>query len=758
MDPSRRAFLTLAGGTVGCGLVAANTRGIPAADVEYTIDTDLQSQVRTTGAELDEAIEAASPGSPLVGLGETFLEVQQEYGINAVYQAAHAAHESAWGRSRIARSKNNLFGWGAFDRCPGACADSFVSYAACVRQVMSFIDEKYLSSSGRYYEGATLNGMNVHYATDPRWAEKIASIMRTIGTNLDLEDPRSNPSFTLGDAVITSTDANVRTEPVIDDNVSITYPKNETGVVIDGPVRNDGFVFWQVEYDAANQTGWTVQRDLEAYRNGGGNYRFRIQQRVRTTGQLNVRAGPGESFGNTFTVLNRSNGYIADGPVYDDGTTWWKVAYNAGVTGWSRSSGLVSNPTETDGAFVPNQRLRLRHDTAVHTGAGPDQTVIDVLDGGTVGYVRAGPHGQGGYTWWRLDFNDGTGGWVAEQHLRAQPLPEIEVGSRVNTIREAAAHWTTGVDGDIAKLISRNTHGYVRDGPVEKDNYTWWNVELNTGLQAWFAGKHLAVDESIFDWDQRVTPRVDTTAWAFKSRDGPANGTARTGDVGHIRRGPERANGTLWWIVEFDSGLEGWVSQTNIKPAPAADEPDDSGPEDAIDGVPYFYQYYNNIDPDGTCGNTSVAMLLNYYGWDGTPDELSGQYGDGQSKRPPGAARAFNDIAAAAGLDQRVTASTSASYDDLHTWLEQGKPVVTWGTFTPSGHIVVVLGYTGEEYICHDPAGVWNGRFQGTHYGGGTGGRYVRYDAEDFQRMIALQGLDVVVERSAGHTEPSRID
>jgi hypothetical protein len=376
--------------------------------------------------------------------------------------------------------------------------------------------------------------------------------------------------------------------------------------------------------------------------------------------------------------------------------------------------------------------------------------VIDVLDADTIGYVRAGPHGQGGYTWWRLDFNDGTGGWVAERHLVAQPLPEIDIDRRVNTIREADAYWYASHDGSVAETVPRNTHGYAREGPVQHDNYDWWKVEFNTGLTAWLPEKHLAVDESIFDWDQRVAPRVDTSVWATKSRDGPRNGIARTGEAGYIRRGPEENDGTRWWIVKFNSGLEGWVSETNLKPAPVEDDPDDGGdegPADAISGVPYFYQYYNDIDPSGTCGNTSIAMVLNYYGWDGTPDQLSSQFGDEQSKRPPGAARAFNSVASANGLGQQVTYTTQASYDDLHTWLAEGKPVVTWGAFTPSGHIVVVLGYTGDEYICHDPAGAWNGNVRGDHYGGGTAGRYIRYDADSFDNMIALNGLDVVVPR-----------
>ena len=47
--------------------------------------------------------------SPLAGKGATFKEAEERYGVNALYLMAHSALESAWGRSQIARDKNNFF-------------------------------------------------------------------------------------------------------------------------------------------------------------------------------------------------------------------------------------------------------------------------------------------------------------------------------------------------------------------------------------------------------------------------------------------------------------------------------------------------------------------------------------------------------------------------------------------------------------------------------------------------------------------------
>ena len=47
-----------------------------------------------------------------------------------------------------------------------------------------------------------------------------------------------------------------------------------------------------------------------------------------------------------------------------------------------------------------------------------------------------------------------------------------------------------------------------------------------------------------------------------------------------------------------------------------------------IEGVPYFYQYANSIHPGGSCQNTSMAMVLGFYGAaEETPDAISTHHG-----------------------------------------------------------------------------------------------------------------------------------
>ena len=56
--------------------------------------------------------------SVLYNTGESFIQAQNDYGVNALMVFAQACLESRYGTSTYARTRNNLFGLGAFDSNP----------------------------------------------------------------------------------------------------------------------------------------------------------------------------------------------------------------------------------------------------------------------------------------------------------------------------------------------------------------------------------------------------------------------------------------------------------------------------------------------------------------------------------------------------------------------------------------------------------------------------------------------------------------
>ncbi|MGI1805125.1 N-acetylglucosaminidase [Exiguobacterium sp. TDN 0502] len=169
------------GGLIVAGEANKTTSRTNAYVESKTLTRDLTKPTRLSAKQLDAFIKGQAPDSPLIGKGKVFKSVEKKYRVNAAYLLAHAIHESDYGRSEIAREKNNLFGVNATDSAPGEDATVYTSLTDSIQQTGRFIANDYLNRDGRYYRGAYLGnkqkGMNVFYASDPFWSEKIAGIL-----------------------------------------------------------------------------------------------------------------------------------------------------------------------------------------------------------------------------------------------------------------------------------------------------------------------------------------------------------------------------------------------------------------------------------------------------------------------------------------------------------------------------------------------------------------------------------------------------
>ena len=143
-------------------------------DLGKTVDT-------LTAGQLNEWINANAPeGSLMYNQGEAFMEAGKVSGLDPRYLVAHAAHESAWGTSNIVKDKNNFYGIGAFDATPYSSAYGYDGVKAGIIEGSKFIAKDY------YSQGQTTlssmhrdpSGKGHNYATDPGWADKIASTMK----------------------------------------------------------------------------------------------------------------------------------------------------------------------------------------------------------------------------------------------------------------------------------------------------------------------------------------------------------------------------------------------------------------------------------------------------------------------------------------------------------------------------------------------------------------------------------------------------
>lgn len=248
--------------------------------------------------------------SVMRGTGQTFIDAQNKYGINALLLFAMAAHESGNGTSGYATKRNNLFGWNAVDADPNQ-ATSFSSVAVCVNQqagvnLRGFVDV----TDGRFFSSSLGNkgsGLNVKYASDPYWGMEIASIAYQI------DKLSKNKNGTLSDynyyslSLINKFDIPVKQEP--SDGSKTLYTTQY------GPHYQEGFIV----IDLGTQGSYTKVQSTNPIDENGN---IKTHRTPITTGNLNPISYGEYDFDRSvayinseyLTVINKKNDVIVDVP------------------------------------------------------------------------------------------------------------------------------------------------------------------------------------------------------------------------------------------------------------------------------------------------------------------------------------------------------------------------------------------------------------------------------------------------------------
>ena len=215
----------------------------------------LHSETTYTAEELDKYVADTFPyynktlygkkwtTSPLVGSGKFFKEMEKTHKINALYLLSHAIHESQWGTSKIAQDKYNLFGYGAIDGDAYNGAYTYRSFRESIKDAADRINKGYQSPTGSYYNGSILGnkgiGMNVRYASDAYWGEKIAGHMYRADVHLGSKDINQ---LELG--YTTTTPLNFRKDPSTKTSPIYTLKTPQVPVVITNEVTAQNGAKW----------------------------------------------------------------------------------------------------------------------------------------------------------------------------------------------------------------------------------------------------------------------------------------------------------------------------------------------------------------------------------------------------------------------------------------------------------------------------------------------------------------------------------
>jgi hypothetical protein len=133
------------------------------------------STVGTDSGLTEEDISIIFDGTALEGHGleETILEVEEEYGINALFTIAVMKLESGNGSSSLAKKKNNLFGLNASGKDAHKKAFSFETKGDSVRKFGQLLSKNYV---GKGY--TTIEKIATKYCpANSKWSGLVKNIM-----------------------------------------------------------------------------------------------------------------------------------------------------------------------------------------------------------------------------------------------------------------------------------------------------------------------------------------------------------------------------------------------------------------------------------------------------------------------------------------------------------------------------------------------------------------------------------------------------
>ncbi len=349
-----------------------------------------------------------------------------------------------------------------------------------------------------------------------------------------------------------------------------TQPDGTSGTITKGPIYANGERYWYVDYESGPD-GWVAESSLGGESAGLlSGIDTPIGSTAQTGKSTSVLGIPGgSSIGNQ---PEGAKGTVTKGPEYVDGKKYWYVDFESGPDGWVAEDALLSG---TGGAFDSGDSP-VGSETVSPNGskvlASPGGKQIGTQPAGAKGVVAKGPEYVDGERYWYVDFESGPDGWVAESSLRDKNGGPFDpgsslVGSKTEAKGGIPVFLTPG--GEIIGVQPKTAKGIVTKGPEYKDGERYWYVDFESGPDGWVKEDSLRNAKG-GKFDPGSTP-VGETAYAisevtdvFGSPGGQRIGSQPRGAKGVITKGPLAYGGERYWYVDFESGPDGWVKESDL--------------------------------------------------------------------------------------------------------------------------------------------------------------------------------------------------
>ena len=149
------------------------------------------SDLRKLSNVSERELKLALVDTNMLELVPYIIEAERRYNVNAIFITSLIANESAWNTSQKATTMNNITGFGVYNHKVTSRGKDFKSKADCIFATAQLLSESYLSKDGSFYNGKSVEGVNVRYClnsdgtVDYNWSKTIISISNNLKKDIN---------------------------------------------------------------------------------------------------------------------------------------------------------------------------------------------------------------------------------------------------------------------------------------------------------------------------------------------------------------------------------------------------------------------------------------------------------------------------------------------------------------------------------------------------------------------------------------------
>lgn len=409
-------------------------------------------------------------------------------------------------------------------------------------------------------------------------------------------DPESI-KFASGEKVKTDTSVQVRSAAGISSPVVGTQPKGAPGVMVGyTATKKDGYWWYNIDFETGPD-GFVQSVDLVKFKTDidppsvPKNF---VATPISPT-QINLSWGAStDTIGVAGYRIARNNTHIAttSNTYYSDTNLLPETLYSYGITAFDEAIN-ISDPTGVAAQTWPPYSTKFSISSRAEVSANSinvraTPSVLGILLGeqlfGNGGIVIGGPLYNDSFWWWKIDYDEGSDGWSAENYLGKPEelvvlLPTALTGSSTSPT-SINLSWAAPTEGEyVGFKIYRN--GLEIGTSVNTSYKDTGLLPLRTyeyAIAAYDANGNTTKQTPILKVTTLPPPpstkfslnmKVEAiSAFSIQSSSQASTtpiGRQNTGSIGTVVDGPVYSDDKWFWNVNYDTGVDGWSNEIFLK-------------------------------------------------------------------------------------------------------------------------------------------------------------------------------------------------